>query len=227
MEVVNGTVSSVSTQRVHFAGIDWLRGFAAFFIVGCHIGLLDRTVLGAKLTHFCDMNVGVLAAISGFLFFRRGISRPNADFGRILEKRIKRLLSMYLIWSLFYLAIRWLTNCVIGGGGFSRRGMYTLVPDQSALCSNRHLHTLQNRAPLAEQYLVYGHMCIRNAILVYCRLWLPWLLHCSSFFVCAAWLESCPMQREVAGLFLWLGVYRDGVPCIPFLPKCVTSTVHA
>lgn len=120
MEVVNGTVSSVSTQRVHFAGIDWLRGFAAFFIVGCHIGLLDRTVLGAKLTHFCDMNVGVFAAISGFLFFRSGISRPNADFGRILEKRIKRLLSMYLIWSLFYLAIRWLTNCVIGGGGFSR-----------------------------------------------------------------------------------------------------------
>ena len=105
--------------RNHFVGIDWLRGIAAFFIVGCHIGLLDRTVSGTALTHFCDMNVGVFAAISGFLLYG-SVEASSTNIKQVLGKRIGRLLPMYIIWSLFYLIVRWGADRLFGSGGFSR-----------------------------------------------------------------------------------------------------------
>lgn len=48
-------------------GIDVLRGIAAFGIVGCHLLLLPMSNAGRLLTSCCDMNVGVFAALSGYL----------------------------------------------------------------------------------------------------------------------------------------------------------------
>jgi len=105
---------------MHFTGIDWLRGVAAFFIVGCHIGLLDRTEGGFALTHFCDMNVGVFAAISGFLLQTSMIRASGRDAIFVLKKRIRRLLPIYVGWSLFYLLARWGLGLILGGSGLSQ-----------------------------------------------------------------------------------------------------------
>ncbi len=108
-----------SPSHAHFPGIDWLRGIAAFFIVGCHIGLLDRTPSGTALTYFCDMNVGVFAAISGFLFCISLIDKTDGDVRNVLIKRIRRLAPTYVVWSLFYLLVRCCVSWLSGGGGIS------------------------------------------------------------------------------------------------------------
>ena len=100
---------------MYFSGIDWLRGIAAFFIVGCHIGLLERTAAGTAVTHFCDLNVGIFAAISGFLFAQSCIGRVDIDTKGILSKRVKRLLPLYVVWSVAYLIVR--LGC---GGGLAK-----------------------------------------------------------------------------------------------------------
>ena len=54
-------------------GIDFLRGVAAFGIVGCHLLLAQRTAGGEELlTALCDFNVGLFAAVAGFLMCGRG-----------------------------------------------------------------------------------------------------------------------------------------------------------
>ena len=50
-----------------YYGLDLLRGIAAFGIVGCHLGLAQRTTGGEWVTVLCNFNVGLFAAISGFL----------------------------------------------------------------------------------------------------------------------------------------------------------------
>ena len=113
--------NKIRHDRKHYVGIDCLRGIAAFFIVGCHIGLSDRTASGMALTHFCDLNVGVFAAISGFLLYASVAEGSSTNIiKRILGKRIGRLLPMYVIWSLFYLIVRFGTEFVFGRGGFSQ-----------------------------------------------------------------------------------------------------------
>ena len=80
-------------------GLDLLRGLAAFGIVGCHITLLDRTQAGAFLLSFCDLNVGVFAAISGFLM----ASGRSVGWGEYVRKRAARILPAYLVWSVIFL----------------------------------------------------------------------------------------------------------------------------
>jgi len=55
-----------SSRQWYCNGIDWLRGIAAFGIVGCHLNLAPTTAADTLLRHFCDMNVGVFGCISGF-----------------------------------------------------------------------------------------------------------------------------------------------------------------
>lgn len=85
-------------------GLDLLRGLSAFFIVGCHLQLLDYTLCGSRLLHFCDMNVGVFAALAGYLM-ANSVSNVNngGDWWRYVTKRAKRLLPIYFIWSAIFL----------------------------------------------------------------------------------------------------------------------------
>ena len=92
-------------------GIELLRGIAAFGIVGCHLLLSPRTGAGALVTCFCDMNVGVFAALSGYLM----------AFGRwegwieYLQKRAKRILPVYAGWTIVYLIFSAAFQIVDGG----------------------------------------------------------------------------------------------------------------
>ena len=54
---------------------DLLRGVASFGIVGCHLSLSPRTEGGALVTSLCDFNVGLFAALAGFL-----MSGVNVNF---------------------------------------------------------------------------------------------------------------------------------------------------
>lgn len=84
-------------------GIDLLRGIAAFGIVGCHLSLSPRTVGGDLVTALCNFNVGVFAAVSGFLMYG---GKLESDWLAYVKKRAKRLLPTYLLWSVvFVLAI--------------------------------------------------------------------------------------------------------------------------
>lgn len=85
-------------------GLVILRAVSAFFIVGCHLGLKHRTILAGYMTHFCDLHVGVFAAISGYLM---AISLAKTESGlsvvQYIMKRCRRLLAVYLGWSLFFI----------------------------------------------------------------------------------------------------------------------------
>ena len=84
---------------MRYNGLQLLRGIAAFGIVGCHITLLERTQAGAFLLSFCDLNVGVFAAISGFLM----ASERSVGWGEYVKKRAARILPTYLVWSVIFL----------------------------------------------------------------------------------------------------------------------------
>lgn len=96
-------------------GIDILRGIAAFGIVGCHLGLNERTSGGAWVTALCNFNVGMFAVISGFLM--------STDGGgwEYVKKRAKRLLPTYLAWSLVYLVATAAFDLVLDGGQLNER----------------------------------------------------------------------------------------------------------
>ena len=83
-------------------GITLIRGIAAFFIVGCHINLAERTPGGSAVTHFCDMNVGLFAALSGFLMWKGAKAEDWMPYAR---KRCERLLPPYAVWTVVYLIV--------------------------------------------------------------------------------------------------------------------------
>lgn len=85
-------------------GLDLLRGLASFFIVGCHLQLLDYTPCGSRLLHFCDMNVGVFAALAGYLMVGSTADvNEGRDWLRYVVKRARRLLPAYFAWSIVFL----------------------------------------------------------------------------------------------------------------------------
>ncbi len=99
-----------------YLGLEWLRAISAFFIVGCHIGLLTRTPSAAKLTWFCDTNVAVFALVSGFLMADSILRQNEFRCGEYIKKRIKRLLPIYCVWTLFYLLMRMSFDLLFDGG---------------------------------------------------------------------------------------------------------------
>ena len=68
-------------------GIDLLRGVAAFGIVGCHLSLAPRTAGGELVTALCDFNVGLFAAVAGFLMCG---GKGDAGWLTYIGKRAKR-----------------------------------------------------------------------------------------------------------------------------------------
>ena len=97
-----------------YNGITLLRAIAAFFIVGCHLQLLPRTTAGSLVTSLSDMNVGLFASISGFLLVRS--LEGNVTLCDYVRKRAKRLLPIYVVWTVFYLLSSLVFAVTLKGG---------------------------------------------------------------------------------------------------------------
>lgn len=110
---------------MRFTGIDLLRGIAAFGIVGCHLCLSPRTDGGNLVTALCDFNVGVFAAVAGFLMCRRD-KADQIGFGAYLEKRAKRLLPTYFFWSFVFVFATVSFDFLLDGGRLNPK--YGTVP---------------------------------------------------------------------------------------------------
>ena len=98
---------------MQYYGLNLLRGIAAFGIVGCHLGLSQRTPCGEWVTALCNFNVGLFAAISGFLMTVGGEG--------YVKKRAKRILPTYLVWSAFYIVATAVFDLVLDGGHLNER----------------------------------------------------------------------------------------------------------
>lgn len=102
---------SLAVAKDKLVCFDSLRGIAAFGIVGCHLLLSPRTQSGTLVTGLCDMNVGVFAALSGYLM----------AFGRwdgwvaYVRKRAWRILPVYAVWTVVYLIFSAAFQIVDGG----------------------------------------------------------------------------------------------------------------
>lgn len=107
---------------MRYLGIDVLRGLSAFGIVGCHLSLLDRTDAGCLVTALCDFNVGLFAAVAGFLM--SGVKRPRELLG-YAKKRVCRLLPSYIAWSVVFLLMTIVFDLLLDGGHVNSR-YYTL-----------------------------------------------------------------------------------------------------
>ncbi len=84
-------------------GVEWLRGIAAFGIVGCHLCLNNMTSGALWLQSFTDLNVGVFAMLAG-LFFLPQCSRFDS-WQTYVHLRSFRLLIPYAFWSVIYVGI--------------------------------------------------------------------------------------------------------------------------
>ena len=93
--------------------LDLLRGIAAFGIVGCHLSLSPRTEGGALVTSLCDFNVGLFAALAGFLM--SGV-KDWSDYAGYIKKRVVRLVPTYLFWSVVFLAFTAAFDLSLDGG---------------------------------------------------------------------------------------------------------------
>ena len=101
-------------------GIDLLRGVAAFGIVGCHIQLVPRTCAGNLVVALCDFNVGLFAALAGFLMC--GAAEVDGWFG-YARKRVKRLLPAYFTWTVVFVVLTALFDIAYDGGCLNPRYM--------------------------------------------------------------------------------------------------------
>lgn len=79
--------------------INLLRGIAAFGIVGCHLQLAPMSDSGMFVRQLCDMNVGLFAALSGFLMWPGVTKGVWFDYAK---KRSMRILPTYFVWTLVY-----------------------------------------------------------------------------------------------------------------------------
>ncbi len=98
---------------MRLVGIDFLRGVAAFGIVGCHLVLGPRTTGGELVTALCDFNVGLFAAVAGFLMCGRGEDKGWLAY---VGKRALRLLPTYFFWSAVFVLATVSFDLLLDGG---------------------------------------------------------------------------------------------------------------
>ena len=98
---------------MRLVGIDILRGVAAFGIVGCHLLLAPRTSGGDLVTALCDFNVGLFAAVSGFLMCG---SKCDDGWMGYVGKRSRRLLPTYFFWSAVFILATVSFDLLLDGG---------------------------------------------------------------------------------------------------------------
>ena len=94
-------------------GVDFLRGLAAFGIVGCHLSLAPRTAGGDLVTLLCDFNVGLFAAMA--VFFMCGGCDDKGWFAYV-GKRARRLLPTYFVWSAVFILTTAVFDMLWDGG---------------------------------------------------------------------------------------------------------------
>lgn len=98
---------------MRLTGIDFLRGMAALGIVGCHLSLAPRTAGGNLVTALCDFNVGLFAAVAGFLMCGRSDGKGWLAY---VGKRAGRLLPVYVIWSAVFILCTMIFDLMLDGG---------------------------------------------------------------------------------------------------------------
>ena len=98
---------------MRYAGIDLLRGIAAFGIVGCHLSLAPRTGGGCLITALCNFNVGLFATVAGFLMYG---GRRDGSWLEYVGKRAKRLLPTYFFWSAAFIVATSAFDLLLDGG---------------------------------------------------------------------------------------------------------------
>lgn len=102
-------------NRKRYTGFDWVRGLAAFGIVGCHLGL-ENVSEGAKFfLRYTDPNVGLFALIAGF-FMAEQFARNPPLWSQFSRKRMTRLLPCYFLWTFIFLAVSCLFHGLSGKG---------------------------------------------------------------------------------------------------------------
>ncbi len=79
--------------------LELLRGISAFGIVACHLNLSAMTSAGWNVRALADMNVGLFAALSGFLMWK---NNRNDSWVGYAKKRCVRLLPTYFVWTIGY-----------------------------------------------------------------------------------------------------------------------------
>lgn len=104
----------------HIKGLDLLRGIAAFGIVGCHLSLFPRTIGGNLVISLCDFNVGVFAALAGFLMWG-----AKCSWREYAARRMERLLPTYFAWTAVFIIMTALFDLVYDGGQLNTR--YSMV----------------------------------------------------------------------------------------------------
>ena len=107
---------------MRYDGIDLLRGIAVFGIIGCHLSLPDRTDAGWLVTALCNFNVGLFAALAGFLM--GGVNDLGALWG-YAKKRMGRLMPSYVAWSVIFLLMTLVFDLLLDGGHVNP-GYYTV-----------------------------------------------------------------------------------------------------
>ena len=90
------------SEKEYYPGMDWLRIFAAFGIVGCHLDLSQMTTGALWLKRFTDLNVGVFAVIAGFFAVPTAI---GLSWFSCLRHRFTRLIRPYALWSVLYIIL--------------------------------------------------------------------------------------------------------------------------
>ena len=101
----------------HLIALDLLRGIAAFGIVGCHLALTPMTDGGRAVRALCDMNVGLFAALSGFLMWKQGVAVATiATWKDYALRRCHRLLPVYVAWTVLFLLFGLLFDLTVRHG---------------------------------------------------------------------------------------------------------------
>ena len=98
-----------------YPGLDILRGWAAFGIVGRHLGLLPTTDVGAACLYFTDTNVAIFGVVSGFLMAENLIEKGTSRW-QFFCARCRRLLPAYFIWSAVFIGMTMLFDVLCDGG---------------------------------------------------------------------------------------------------------------
>lgn len=97
----------------HYAGLSLLKGLAAFGIVGCHLFFSAMTDLSESILHFCDLNVAIFGAISGFLLLMSFEHHLKDYILSLLKHRFVRIAPAYASWTLVFVVASALLSIIV------------------------------------------------------------------------------------------------------------------
>lgn len=101
-------------MKSYYPRLDLLRGIAAFGIIGCHLNLAAYTPAVRTLLSYCDLNVGVFGAIAGYLMAAQDDLLRDQKINFIfIQKRVLRLLPVYIIWTMIYCLFRFVVSIMM------------------------------------------------------------------------------------------------------------------